>query len=200
MIYMGIGVHQFKNIFSNEELNGINQAIENIIIPAEYDKNNGVGINKELGRLQFGGLHGIDDINKKVNEIVNSIVPKPLAMAHAMSVEYSAKYGHPVLPPHYDHDTNDIVVDFQLSANTRWDLGVDLKNYEMLDNSALVFNANEHIHWRPHKTFKDGEYVRMVFWRFYDANNPSDYSHLDLTQGNEIFKQANDFRDSLGWE
>lgn len=196
---MGIGIHQFKDIFSEEELRAINQAIDNITIPNKYRESDGVGVNKELGRLQFGGLNGIDDINKKVNEIVNSIVPKPLSMSHVISVEYSGKYGHPVLPPHYDHDTNDIVVDFQLSANTSWDLGVDLKNYEMLDNSALIFNANEHIHWRPHKTFKDGEYVKMVFWRFCDEENPSDYSHLDVQQDHDILKEANAFRDSLGW-
>jgi hypothetical protein len=201
-----MSIHQLKNIFSNEELESIHKAIDVIDIPVingEYisdRQNEGVGANKELGRLQFGGLRNIDDINNKMLKIVNELSPIKLTMAHVMAVEYNSKYGHPVLPPHFDHDTNDLVVDFQLSANTSWDLGVDLKNYEMLDNSALIFNANEHIHWRPHKTFKDGEYVKMVFWRFFDEANPTDYSHLDYVMDHEILKGANQFRDSLGWE
>jgi hypothetical protein len=205
IIYMGIGVHQFKDIFSEEDLKAIHRAIDGIDIPivnGEYvndRENSGVGVNKELGRLQFGGLHNIDNINDKLYKIVNEISDIPLLQDHVMAVEYNGKYGTPVLPPHFDHDTNDLVVDFQLSANTSWDLGVDLKNYEMLDNSALIFNANEHIHWRPHKTFKEGEYVRMVFWRFYRADQRSDYSHLDLSDGHEILAEANKARDSLGW-
>lgn len=203
---MGIGVHQFKNIFSEEDLKYLNNSIDSIVIPmidGEYtdNKNNqGIGLNKELGRVQYGGLRDIDSINNKIIKLVNELSPIPLTMAHVMSVEYSGKYGQPVLPPHFDHDTNDLVVDFQLSANTSWGLGVDKKVYDMLDNSAVIFNANEHIHWRPHKNFKDEEYVRMIFWRFFDPANPSDYSHLDFMQGDDIFKDVREFRDSVGWQ
>lgn len=198
-------IHQVKNIFSKEELDFIQAAIDNIDIPivdgvyVDHVENEGVGIHNELGRIQFGGISNIDRINNKILNIVNELSPIKLSMRHVMAVEYNGKYGQPVLPPHFDHDTNDLVVDFQLSANTSWDLGVDTKNYEMLDNSALIFNANEHIHWRPHKTFKEGEYVRMVFWRFYDESNPVDYSHLDYVMDHEVLKETNDFRDSLGW-
>lgn len=203
---MGIGVHQFKDIFSEEDLKAIHTAIDSIDIPmvngryVDTRKNvAGIGINKELGRLQFGGLNNIDDINDKLYKIVSDISDIPLLQDHVICVKYSAEYGQPVLPPHFDHDTNDLVVDFQLSSNTSWDLGVDTKNYEMVDNSAVIFNANEHIHWRPHKTFKDGEYITMVFWRFFNSEKRSDYSHLDLSNNDEILAEANKARDSLGW-
>jgi hypothetical protein len=85
----------------------------------------------------------------------------------------------------------------QLEANTSWDLGLNTTTYTLEDNSALVFNANTEIHWRVKKDFKPGEYVRMMFVRFYNEENPSDYSHLNLTQTHDIFKDARELRDSL---
>ncbi len=37
----------------------------------------------------------------------------------------------------------------------------------------------------------------MLFFRFGNKNNPSDYSHLDVMLDDEMFKEYNAFRDSL---
>jgi len=60
-----------------------------------------------------------------------------------------------------------------------------------------MFNPNLNLHWRPKKEFKDGDYVAMIFFRFEKKNNKTDYSHLALSQDDPIFKEANDFRNSL---
>jgi hypothetical protein len=86
----------------------------------------------------------------------------------------------------------------QLESNTSWDLGLNLKTYSIEDNQALVFNANTEAHWRVHKDFQEGEYVRMMFVRFQNAEKPSDYSHLTkYWPTDEIFKDIRELRDSL---
>jgi hypothetical protein len=77
-------------------------------------------------------------------------------------------------------------------------LGLNLQTYEIEDNSALVFNPNKEIHWRVYKEFKDKEYVRMIFVRFYNPDNRSDYSHLPNHPENDMFKEVSAFRNSLG--
>jgi hypothetical protein len=154
-----------------------------------------------LGRLQFGDLRlkeSSPNIVNQVTKIAKELSNKELQMSHAVAVEYSLLYGTPNLPVHYDYDTNDLIINFQLSSNTKWDIGVDTEIYELEDNSAVVFNGNEHTHWRPYKTFKDNEFIKLIFFRFVDPNNPSDYSHLDYVINHEIFAEINAFRDSLG--
>jgi hypothetical protein len=120
----------------------------------------------------------------------------PLEINSLTYVEYNSLCGNPNLPPHLDSDVNDLILNIQIESNTDWALGLDLKTYTIEDNSALMFNPNKQIHWRAHKEFKDGEYVRMLFVRFFNPKSPSDYSHLDVLQDHEMFKEAIEFRDS----
>lgn len=202
-----MNITHIKNIFTDEELDFIKNQINYSNIPLDNNGNfinhkdniiqNGVGIHDELGRLQFGGLQLSDSIINKVKNIAKNVSNKNLSLSHAIVVEYSGKYGTPNLPVHYDHDTHDLIINFQLSSNTFWGIGVDLQVYGLEDNSAIVFNGNEYTHWRPHKTFKKEESVTMIFFRFMDEKNPSDYSHLDYIIGHEVFEKINSFRDSL---
>ena len=113
------------------------------------------------------------------------------------NVEYNSIYGKPNLRTHVDGDTNDLIINIQLDSNTVWDMGLNQKTYTLSDNSALVFNANKEIHWRVHKEFKEGEYVKMLFVRFCNPENMSDYSYLPHHPDDEMFKEAREFRDSL---
>lgn len=201
-----MSVKKLSNIFTEEELEVLNSGLDYSVIPLD-DNNNyvnykldneGRGIHDELGRLQFGGLkHLSQTILDKVNDIAKDSSSEKLLMAHATAVEYNSLYGSPNLPVHYDHDTTDLIINFQLSSNTKWDIGVGLEVYELEDNSAAVFNPNEHTHWRPIKIFKDGEYIKMIFFRF-KKENPTDYSHLDYAIEHEVFKEIENFRNSLG--
>ena len=176
------------NIFSEEEIESLYETI----------KDNEPEIHGELGRIQYNLL--LNTIRSKtvdkLNDVVKEVTDLPLQIRSATYVEYNSLYGKPNLPPHLDADTNDLILNIQIESNTDWAIGLNLKAYDIKDNSALVFNPNKEIHWRAHKEFKDGEYVRMLFIRLFNPDSPSDYSHLDLLQDDEMFTDAIAFRDS----
>jgi hypothetical protein len=186
-----MGIVKINNILSWEELDFIKNLIEN----SEFE------IDKDLGRMRISRTLNdkfSKDILDKLYEIANQSTDIPLTMSHAICVEYSAKYGQPNLPPHFDGDTNDLIINMQLESNTSWDIGLNLNTYTLEDNSALVFNGNTEVHWRVHKEFKGNEYIRMMFVRFYNSKNISDYSHLSqYWPSHDIFKEANLLRDSI---
>jgi hypothetical protein len=184
-----MSITRIDNIFSQEEIDHINKVV----------LNNPTIIHNELGRIAGGGEGQwlLPETYKKLTDIARKVSGLPLGMDHAITVEYSNLYGEPNLRTHVDGDTNDLIINIQLEANTVWDMGLNLKTYTLSDNSALIFNANKEIHWRVHKEFKDGEYVRMMFVRFYNIENRSDYSHLPMDSNDEMFKEAREFRDSL---
>jgi len=180
-----MSITKINNLFSQEELD----YIDSLVLDNPTNDIN-------LGRLQ-GGLPGLSlDISNRLTDIARSISGLPLHMSHTMVVEYSNLYGKPNLPPHFDGDTNDLIINIQLKSNTVWDMGLNTEVYSLNDNSALVFNANKEVHWRTHKDFKDGEYVRMMFVRFHNPENKSDYSYQRLSQDHPIFKDAVTLRDS----
>jgi hypothetical protein len=186
-----MSVIKVKNILTPEELK---------IIKTEIEKNE-IEPGEKLGRKYMGsGIHHIftSEMEEKLYSIAKQATDIPLSINHAIVVEYSSDYGKPNLPPHFDGDTNDLIINMQLEANTSWDLGLKLKTYSIKDNEAIVFNANTEAHWRVHKEFKPGEYVRMMFVRFYNSENPSDYSYLRRYEPtDEIFKDIRELRDSL---
>lgn len=200
-------VHKIDNLFSEEELFLINSLVEQVKTNINKDdprnfilsyslEHKKFGFDKTLGRL----LVMIDlpiSIENKITSLVNGLSKTKLKLSHSMYAEYSGDYGTPYLPTHFDHDFNDMVIDFQLESNTSWDLGVDLKNYPLENNSALIFNANTHVHWRPDKIFNKGEYVKMLFFRFHNPENKSDYSYLNYSQDHKIFEEINEFKKTL---
>ena len=199
-----MNVVKINDIFSEEEIALIKKSIDSVEIPVDENgkylssaENQGTGIDEHLGRIQIGSLSLTTAIKEKILKIVNETSGSKLELGHILYAEYSNQYGEPNLPVHFDGDQNVLVFDFQLEANVSWDLGVDLKKYSLEDNSALIFNANEYPHWRPRRTFKDGEYVKMLFARFFDPAVESDYSHLRYTINHQVFSDINSFRDSL---
>jgi hypothetical protein len=200
-------IYKLDNVFSESEVDLINSLLLKDEVPVDehgnylsYKNTGGVGINEDLGRLQYNLKPSLkfDNIKLNLQKTVNKMFNVDLTSSGVYCSEYSGKYGKPNLPVHWDHDTNDIIFNYQLSSNTSWDLGVDKTTYSLEDNSAVVFNPNKYTHWRPHKTFRDDQYIKMLFFRFQDRNNPSDYSHLDYTINHEIFKEIEEYRNSLG--
>lgn len=185
-------IHKVNDLFLKEDLDDINSSIESYM-----QKENNIKLDSILGRILFFQFKVSENIENKITKFCSDLLGVELKCAHAVYTEYNNLYGKPNLPPHFDGDTNILVVDYQLKSNTSWDLGIDEQSYPLQDNSALIFNANEHVHWRPHKTFQNGEYIKMLFFRFYNPKVESNYSHLILSQDHEFFKKAIDFRNSL---
>jgi hypothetical protein len=185
-----MSITKLNNIFSFAEIELIHDAIS--LHTIDIDSN--------LGRGWIGDIKNqlAQEVKNKIYRIISDISSAPLAMDHILYAEYSAKYGQPNLPPHFDGDTNDLIINMQLKSNTSWDIGLNLETYTLEDNSAVVFNGNTEAHWRPLKEFKEGEYVKMLFMRFYNLEKRSDYSHLSqYWPDNEIFKEIRALRNSL---
>jgi hypothetical protein len=184
-----MSITKLNNIFSFAEIELIHDAIS--LHKIDIDSN--------LGRGWIGDIKNqlAQEVKNKIYRIISDISSAPLAMDHILYAEYSAKYGQPNLPPHFDGDTNDLIINMQLKSNTSWDIGLNLETHTLEDNSALVFNGNTEIHWRTHKKFKEGEYVKMLFMRFYNLEKRSNYSYLPNNQTDPVFDEARALRDSL---
>ena len=183
------------NIFTAEELADIHQVLDALPDIDVYEY-------KELGRVHLENGILPSSIEDKLNNLIKDLFPdlELTLMNPPLCVEYSNKYGVPLLRPHYDGDFTDYIIDFQLSSSpgTQWPLGIDTTLHTLEDNSAVLFHPNKNVHWRPRKTFKDNEYIRVIFFRFVQHPH-SDFSHLSqLDPSLPIFDEVNAFRDSLG--
>jgi len=156
-------------------------------------------VSASLGRLKASRFFDSmpNQIKDKLEKVAKEISGVDMSLRNSSYAEYSAVYGYPDLPPHVDGDSSDMIINFQLSSNTVWELGLDLGTYKLEDNSAMIFNPNTTIHWRPKKTFNDGEYVRMIFFRLCDASNQKNYSHLPNNPDDDMFVEVVRFRNSL---
>lgn len=182
-------IHKIDKVFTQRELFEIEDCISKLSNNAENDK--------DLGRLKIQLNNLSPKIEQKIRDIAIDLFGKTYSSPSTTYVEYSNKYGQPNLPAHFDSDNNDLVFDYQLKSNTNWDFGVGTNIYPLIDNSCIIFNANEHIHWRPNKEFKDGEYVKMIFFRLHDINNIRDYSHMDYKIGDPIFDEVNAYKKEI---
>lgn len=185
-----------ENFFDNSVLEIINEEIKNT--PQDHSKYEMQG-HKDLGRT----LHDIDtgSLGLKVN--IQQIIKDKLGIGDELHlknmiiVEYGNKYGEPNLPPHFDGDDTEVIVNLQLSSNTTWGVGVDEEVFYIEDNTAVIFNPNEHIHWRPHKIFKDQEQVTMMFFRFSNPDNPKSYSDKIVSLDDDVYAEINEIRNNL---
>lgn len=186
-----MSIIKIENLFTQEELDVINE-----MIPTYK-----TSLDERLGRVRIGDINQCfsGDTMFRLEKIAKELTGLPLSIDHAMYVEYNNKYGEPNLPPHFDGDRCDLIINFQLDANTLWGIGLNTTVYNLENNSAVIFNGNTEIHWRPHKKFKEGEYVKMIFIRFSNSEKLSDYTHLAKinTPVNDIFKEASNMRDLL---
>lgn len=180
-----------KEVLPTEELRNLKTIWEKSLLEPITE------IQEEYGRITFPMLNLPDSVINAMNDLANTFSEEPLSLKGAMSATYSLPYGVPSLPPHFDGDDTDVVVNFVLSSNTRWSVGLDESIHNVLDNGALVFNPNDSVHWRSHKEFKEGEYVSMIFFRYFNESSPSDYSAKRLSLGNAAFNKANKLRNSL---
>jgi hypothetical protein len=182
-----MSVHRLENLFTDEEIKLLNNSIEN---------GNASTGSTNLGRtvIEFEVPY---DIRNRLVYVVKEKFDSKLTAQSVTYVKYSNQYGQPNLPPHFDGDTNELIIDYQLSSNTSWDLGVNKEVYSLTDNSAIAFNPNLNIHWRPIKQFEDGEYVDLIFFRFANENQMSDYSHKRYSLDDPIYKEVVEFRNSL---
>ena len=109
----------------------------------------------------------LDKIFNNVKEILKDEYPV-LTSGLVIYAEYStATGGQPKLNAHFDiSQARSLILDYQLESNTLWGIGVEDKIFDLKDNSGILFDPTAKIHYRPQKNFLDGEFVKLLFFRF----------------------------------
>jgi hypothetical protein len=150
------------DFFNNLEVNKLKNEIE-----SNMDK---IQVQNFLGRtrLDFQG-EDVHLLPKYIIEKVKSLTTnlnKNYELRYISFVEYNNKYGIPNLGPHKDGAPFTFSLLYQMESNTEWDLYVEGKTFSLIDNSGLIMNVRDQDHWRNKKIFKDGEFIKMVFFHF----------------------------------
>ena len=154
-----------NSFFNEEEIN----IILNTIKEAE---DSGAGkIYRQTGRK----LIGLDNLNKdiinKVETYVNNTYNKKLIVKDIGFMRFKKEYGAPKLLPHRDDYACEVVFDYQVRTNKKWDLFVEGKRIELLDNDAVCFEGEEEAHWREKVLFSDDEFVEMICFNCIGENH-----------------------------
>lgn len=197
-----------KNFFTPEEVDQLNLVFENSLKLRGFENNedctyvnpNDIVEQRHLGRIvmkipenldPYSSIHIPDSIFKKIDSYVSEVsaYDKPLHRAGATLVQYDPKYGVPELFPHVDLGCCAMIADYQLSSNTSWPIGIGKKIFDIVDNSMLVIDTLRQYHWRPIKTFSEEEYVRVIFFEYFN----DDYGSISDEEKRE---EANVARDS----
>jgi hypothetical protein len=183
-------IYKVKDLFNKEEIAFfINKSEEKLVTEGE--------LNEEYGRLCIHGMEMPESVAHKINTMVSEMFNAELEGHISLCVEYNLQYGNPNLPPHFDGDYTEIILNYQLLSNTSWPCGVNTEVFDMEDNSALIFAPNANAHWRPHKKFEEGEFVRMIFFRFLFPDRFVDYSHMRYEIPDPIFDDVHKFRNKI---
>jgi len=165
-----------ENIFSDNEIKEIEAVILNNINSRELviwndsnprtDFSNISKLHSDLGRLLLQDITFSKNILEKLATALSDqgIDKKYLTAAYC---EYSGKYGRPNLSVHRDRGPKEtICLDYKLDSNTKWDLVIEGRAYDVPKNSAIIFETVGQEHSRPTKQFSTEEYVKVIFFYF----------------------------------
>lgn len=146
------------NIFNNIETEYILKTIKEF--PSEK-----IRVQKWGGQGVLDGIKILDSMIKQVEFLASKACNKDLILAEYSIVKYSPEYGYEVkLFPHYDTRPYEMFVfDIQLESNIDWGIIVEGKQFNLLNNQALVFSGTQQMHWRENKKLPDGSEVLMMF-------------------------------------
>lgn len=190
------------NILSEFDIKRIHEIINNEyasrpIIDEGFPKNtkhddNAIIYFGHFGRVDIRHLKIPQDIIDKVTKIVMDTMDNSftdVVFSFIIYAEYSLKSGgNPKLEPHFDiSEGSTIILDYQLESNVSWDLIVESESFTLKDNDGILFDPLSNIHYRPVQSFKDDEFVRMLFFRFGSSKpvaerKSEDIDRLNITQ------------------
>ena len=133
------------------------------------------------------------DCEDTLDQIAKPLYNGDIALCHYNYIDYNLKWGYgdnsPSLPPHLDADENLVTINYCLDTNIEWDLYVSnsddsskFTKYSLGPGQTIVFSAVNHIHWRPKRKFKEGEFCEIISmdycptdnYRFTGEDNPID--------------------------
>ena len=171
------------NAFTQEEIKQIRDSINNELNTretVEWDDSTMGGTHdtdlirikrNNLGRLEINNLPLPFELRTKIWRIAQEMYQLessyPKNVSGITYVEYNPKYGTPVLKIHKDNGSCGLILDYQLESNINWPFGIEEYTYELEDNSLLAMYPITHYHWRPDIEWKDGDFVKLLFFEFF---------------------------------
>lgn len=116
------------------------------------------------------------DIEETMDSYAKPLHKDPIRLTHYNYIDYNLKYGEgkyaPALPPHLDADENLVTFNYCLDQNIEdWQVWVDDKPYDLKKGDAIIFSAVNHVHWRPKRKWKEGEFVEIVSFDYCPVTN-----------------------------
>ena len=157
-----------EDIFTDKELNDILQTVSEF--PLEK-----IRIQKWGGQGVLDEIKISDSVIAKIQNLASKASNKELIVAEYSIVKYCPEYGYEVkLFPHYDTRPYEMFVfDVQLQTNEDWGIIVEGKQFNLLDNQALLFSGTQQMHWRENKKLQDGSEILMMFcWLKHKISKP----------------------------
>jgi hypothetical protein len=157
-----------ENIFTDKELSDILQTVSEF--PLEK-----IRIQKWGGQGVLDEIKISDSVIAKIQNLASEACNKDLIVAEHSIVKYCPEYGYEVkLFPHYDTRPYEMFVfDVQLQTNEDWGIIVEGKQFNLLDNQALLFSGTQQMHWRENKKLQDGSEILMMFcWLKHKISKP----------------------------
>lgn len=136
-------------------------------------------IRSDTGRLAMPLTSLKPEIIAKVQEIIQNIYGKDYKINAVLFQRYKLEYGFPNLKPHTDNYISQVVFDYQIESNKKWDLVVEGDSISLNDNDAVVFEGEKDVHWRNPVYFKSNEYVSMINFNAVDKQHWSNFTKKD---------------------
>ena len=147
---------KINQFFNKEEIQEILDLVYSL------DQNGEGKVYRATGRK----LIGLDLLSKNIKNKVESYVKNnygnEIIVKDIGYMKFSKEYGTPKLLPHKDDYACEVVFDYQLRTNKKWDLFIEGNRVELEDNDAVVFEGEKEAHWREKVIFEDGEAVEMI--------------------------------------
>lgn len=206
--------NQIDNVFTADEIKDIKAVIDKELatrevvewddaIDGNWHESNIIRIKRNnLGRLDINEVPLPPYIIDKVTEIaknncqIDVTVDRLIAVTYA---EYSLKYGQPKLEVHKDRDPFNkdgsrgsggagVVLTYQLESNVSWQVGNNKDLYTIPDNGILMLYPRQDYHWRTIRNWKDGEFVRVLFFEMLTPDVPAVVEDPDFAEDIRKFR------------
>lgn len=125
-------------------------------------------------------------VEQTMDKYVKHLYPEEIKLCHYSYIDYDLKHGDarfaPSLPPHIDNTETLVTFNYMLDGNIDWDIYIDGKPYLLKTGDAIMFSAINQVHFRPKRTWKPGEFVKILTfdyspltdWRFTGEQYPLD--------------------------
>jgi hypothetical protein len=152
----------------------------------------------DTGRLAINLGSIKPEIIAKVQGVIQNIYGKDYKIKDAGFNRYKLEYGFPNLMPHLDDKNAQVVFDYQIESNKKWNLLIEGKPIVLNDNDAVVFEGQKDVHWRDPVYFKSNEYLSMLNFNAVDKDHWSNFTNIDPTTPEEKLKNFTKIKNK--WE